>query len=126
MPAAWARLELKAIPAPGMMMGTAAKKHLTIFYRRKHAKGAGRLAVKKKFAEVAAKTGGIPLRADRIAIVKKEMLAAGLKTEKYYKRSRSHYAPLSGKFYVLSKGETVGSAIARRGLEAILSAGRTD
>lgn len=122
----WLRLELRAVPAPGLMMATAAKKHLTIFYRSKTARGAGRGPVKVKFRAIAATTGGIPLRADRIAIVKKEMLAAKLATGKYYKRSKSKYAPLAGRFYVLGKGETVGSAVARRGLDAILSGARTD
>lgn len=127
MPAPWLRLELKAVPAPGMMMAVAAKKHLTIFYRRRKCRSPpGRQDVKLAFKEAAAKTGGMPLRSDRIAVIKKEMLAKRLASGKRYLRSRSKYAPLAGKCYVLDIGETVTSAAARKGLDAVLKAMTTE
>jgi len=101
-------------------MGTQAKKHLTIFVRKRRAKGAGRPAVKAKFAEIAHTTGGEPIRAKRNVKLAEAMKAAGLRTGVYMKRSKSKYAPLAGKFYKLSKGETVAAAIATKGLDAIL------
>jgi len=124
MPAKWIRLEPVAIPAQGLVMATGAKKHITIFRRRPTAKGAGRPEVKAAFKKIAGKTGGIPLRIDRNIIMGSEMKKAGLKTGKFYKRSRSKYAPLAGKFYELEAGQTVGAAISARGLEAILTTGR--
>lgn len=101
-------------------MGTQAKKHLTIFARKRHAKGAGRPAVKAKFAEIAHTTGGEPIRAKRNIKLQEAMKAAGLKTGIVYKRSKSKYPPLAGKKYKLSPGQSVGAAIATSGLTAIL------
>jgi len=101
-------------------MMTAAKKHLTVFRRKRRAPGAGRPEVKSKFTEAAGKTRGEPVRAKRIAVVKREVEAAHLKTGIYYKRSRSKYAPLAGMKYKLSKGETVTAALAVKGLKEIL------
>jgi len=126
MPAAWTRvspvvLETLAMPKGGaMLMLTAAKKHLTIFKRSRRAKGAGRPAVKEKFTEVAATTIDIPERSKRNAIVKEKMEAAKLRTNVYYKRSRGKGKKLADMFYELEGKESVGSAIARRGLEKVL------
>jgi len=111
---------LTQVPAPGMLMATAAGKHLTIFRKGKPKKAPGRPKVKKKFAEIASKTAGTVIRADRNEVVRKEMLAAELKTGKRYVRSGATAGPAAGKFYELNAGETVTQAIRRRGLEAIL------
>lgn len=126
----WTRVAVSALP-PGavlqrggmMMMATTAKKHLTIFARSRRARGAGRVAVKQKFAELARQTGGMPDRMKRNAAIQAGMKSAGLRTNVVLKRSRSKYGPLAGKFYRLSPGETVSAAIARRGLESVLSEG---
>jgi hypothetical protein len=120
MPAKWVRLELLQVPAPGMLMATAAKKHLTIFRRSRRAPGAGRPEVKAAFTEVAHTTGGEPLRPKRNVIMKEGMLAKKLATGIIYKRSRSRYSPLAGKFYKLSVGETVSTALAKKSLKDIL------
>lgn len=120
MPAKWTRLDLRAVPAPALLMATAAKKHVTIFSRKPRAPGAGRRAVKDKFTEIAHTTGGEPIRSKRNTKLQAAMIAAGLKTGIYYKRSRSKYAPLAGKKYKLAKGQTVAAGIAISGLTAIL------
>jgi len=120
MPAKWTRLDLRAVPAPAKLMATAAKKHVTIFVKHKPKKAPGRQAVKDKFREVAAATGGEPIRSKRNVKVAEAMKAAGLKTGIYYKRSRSKYPPLAGKRYKLAKGQTVAAGIATSGLTAIL------
>lgn len=120
MPAKWTRLDMLAVPAPAKLMATRAKKHITIFVKHKPKKPPGRRAVKDKFAEIAATTGGEPIRSKRNTKLQAAMIAAGLKTGVYYKRSKSKYAPLAGKRYKLSKGQTVGAAIAVSGLTAIL------
>jgi len=128
MVAKWTRVAVTAIPTlekKGMLvMGTQAKKHLTIFVRKRRAKGAGRPEVKAKFTEIAHTTGGEPIRAKRNIKMRDAMKAAGLKTGIVYKRSRSKYPPLAGKFYKLALGQSVSAAIATVGLEATLSAGR--
>lgn len=128
MAAKWSRVAVSQVPSlekKGMLvMGTVAKKHLTIFVRKRRAKGAGRQVVKDKFAEIARTTGGEPIRSKRNTKLQAAMKAAGLKTGVYYKRSRSKYPPLAGKFYKLAEGQTVAAAIATAGLEATLSAGR--
>jgi hypothetical protein len=83
MPAAWVRLSPQALIAltpmkwrkksGTMLMFTAAKKHLTIFARKREAKGAGKPIVKKIFAEVARETAGTLLREDRNAYIQKEL-----------------------------------------------------
>lgn len=118
--AKWQRLDMMAVPAPGKLMATRARKHVTIFVKHKPRKPPGRRAVKDKFAEVAATTGGEPIRSKRNTKLQAAMLAAGLKTGIYYKKSKSKYAPLAGKRYKLSKGQSVASAIAVSGLTAIL------
>jgi len=126
MPAAWTRvspvvLETLALPKGGaMLMMTAAKKHLTVFKRSRRAKGAGRSAVKEKFKEVAATTLDIPERSKRNTIIKEGIEAAKLKSNVMYKRSRGKGPKLADKFYMLEGKENVGSAIARRGLGAVL------
>ena len=124
--APWVRLSpvlletLAMGPGGTMLMMTAAKKHLTIFRRSRRAPGAGRPEVKEVFAKAARETGGIPLREDRNKIIRERILAAGLKRGIYYRRSRSKYAPLAGKFYKLSEGETVHTALAKKSLDEIL------
>jgi len=126
MPAAWTRvspvvLETLALPKGGaMLMMTAAKKHLTVFKRSRRAKGAGRPAVKEKFLEIAATTLDIPERSKRNTIVKEGMEKAKLKTNVIYKRSRGKGPKLADKFYKLDGKETVGGAIARKGLGNVL------
>jgi hypothetical protein len=127
MPAAWTRvspvtLETLALPKGGaMLMLTAAKKHLTIFKRTRRCRiKPGRPAVKEVFKKVAHTTLDIPERSKRIKIVKEGVLAAGLKTGIFYKRSRGKGPKLYGKFYMLEGKETVSSAIARKGLEKVL------
>lgn len=118
--AKWKRLALTQVPAPGMLMATQAKKHLTIFSRSRTAPGAGRADVKAAFTEAARASGGEPDRGKRNVAVQSAMLARNLATGVTYKRSKSKYGPLAGKFYKLNAGETVGAAIASRGLSAIL------
>lgn len=113
--ATWQRLELLAIPAPGKMMATAAKKHLTVFYKHKPRTPPGRLDVKNAFATAAAKTLDEPIRATRNAAVKAAMEAAHVKTGVYLKKSKGRGPKLSGRVYVLSKGETVSGAMRRAG-----------
>lgn len=126
MPAPWTRvspvvLEVLAMPPGGsMIMLTAAKKHLTLFRRSRRAPGAGRLEVKTKFTEAAAKTRGEPVRSKRIAVIKSVIEAAKLKTGIVYKRSRGKYAPLAGMKYKLALGETVTAALAVKSLKDIL------
>jgi len=111
MPAKWARVSpaiLAAVtPLPGgqLIMATAAKKHLTIFVRSRRAPGAGRPEVKAAFTSAAHKTLGIPTRAERNVIVKREVSAAGLKTGVFRKKSRARPgSPLYGRVYELRPG----------------------
>ena len=82
-----------------MLMATAAKKHLTIFYRKREAEGAGRPEVKDAFREAAAKTRGIAKRSERNRIIREEMLKKKVGTGVYRRKSRSKYAPLAGTVY---------------------------
>jgi hypothetical protein len=120
MPAKWSRLDMMAVPAPAKLMATRARKHITIFVKHKPRKPPGRLEVKNAFRTAAATTGGEPIRSKRNEKLKAAMLTANVKTGIYYKRSKSKYAPLTGKRYKLSKGQSVGAAIAVSGLSAIL------
>jgi len=109
MPAAWVRVSpivLQAISkttwrrkSGHMLMAVAAKKHLTIFYRKREAPGAGRAEVKEKFTEIAAKTRGIAKRSERNKIIREEMLSAAVGEGIYRRRSRSKYPPLAGTVY---------------------------
>jgi hypothetical protein len=82
-------------------MATAAKKHLTVFYKRREAIGAGRPAVKEKFKKIAEeKTRNIPFREDRIAIIREEMLKAAIGTGVYRRKSRGKFL-LAGTEYVV-------------------------
>jgi hypothetical protein len=85
-----------------MLMAVAAKKHLTIFYRKREAPGAGRAEVKRAFTEAAAKTRGKPFREDRIAIIRDEMIKRRVGTGTYRRKSRSKYAPLAGTVYMVT------------------------
>jgi hypothetical protein len=82
-----------------MLMATAAKKHLTVFYRKREAPGAGRPEVKKAFTEAAAKTRGKPFREDRNALIREEMIRKAVGTGIYRRKSRSKYPPLAGTIY---------------------------
>lgn len=83
-------------------MATAAKKHLTIFIRDRHAPGAGRLEVKNAFKEIAQKTLGIANRGERIAIIQRDMKARGLRTGVLHKKSKARAgSPLYGKVYTI-------------------------
>lgn len=108
MPAKWVRVSpaiLAAVtPLPGgqLIMATAAKKHLTIFARSRRAPGAGRSEVKAAFTAAANKTLGIKTRAERNAIIARELRAANLRTGVFRKRSRARPgSPLFGKIYEL-------------------------
>jgi len=91
-----------------MLMAVAAKKHLTVFYRKREAKDAGRPEVKAAFKEIAAGTGGIALREERNAIVREEMLKRKLGTGVYRRKSRSKYPPLAGTVYEVKVEYTPG------------------
>ncbi|MEM0111356.1 MAG: hypothetical protein QXK90_01175 [Candidatus Parvarchaeota archaeon] len=99
MPAAWVRVSPLVLTAAApmkwrrksghMLMVVAAKKHLTIFYRKREAPGAGRAEVKEKFAEIAHKTLGEPLRSKRNALIREEMIKAAIGTGVYRRMSRA-------------------------------------
>jgi len=91
-----------------MLMAVAAKKHLTIFYRKREAPGAGRPEVKTAFTEAAAKTRGKPRRSERIAIIRSELLAKKIGTGEYHRKSRSKYPPLAGEVYTMKIPYTPG------------------
>lgn len=107
MAAKWTRINPAGLLLLGqkggiMLMATAAKKHVTIFPRKRTAPGAGRLAVKNAFREEAAKTRGEPDRARRNAMIQSGMLARGLKTGVYHRKSRAGpRSPLFGKVYTI-------------------------
>jgi hypothetical protein len=82
-----------------MLMAVAAKRHLTIFYRKREAPGAGRKEVKDAFTEAAAMTRGKPFREDRNAVIREEMLRRAVGSGVYRRKSRSKYAPLAGTVY---------------------------
>lgn len=89
-------------------MATAAKRHLTIFYRKREAKGAGRKEVKDAFIEAAAGTRGEPRRSKRNALLRAEMLKAKVGSGVYRRVSRSKYAPLQGTIYTVKLGYEPG------------------
>ena len=108
MPAAWSRVSpavlAAATPARGgvMIMATLAKKHLTVFQRSRHARGAGRPEVKAAFKEAAQGTVGEPDRNKRNATVKAAVKGRGLRTGVYRKKSRARVgSPLHGRVYVI-------------------------
>lgn len=81
-------------------MATLAKKHMTIFVRSRRAVGAGRDDVKAAFKRAAEATRGEPDRVKRNAAVRSAMLAAGLKTGIYRRKSKAGpKSPLYGKVY---------------------------
>lgn len=118
MPAAWVRVSPIILTGLSkttwkrksghMLMATAAKKHLTIFYRKREAPGAGRPEVKKAFTDAAAKTRGIARRSERNKIIRDEMLKAKVGTGVYRRLSRSRYAPLAGTYYEVKLPYTPG------------------
>jgi len=82
-----------------MLMAVAAKKHLTVFYRKREAPKAGRPEVKDAFKVAAAMTRGKAKRSERNAIIREEMLKKAIGTGIYRRKSRSKYAPLAGTVY---------------------------
>jgi hypothetical protein len=107
MPASWVRLSPQSLIAltpmkwrkksGTMLMFTAAKKHLTIFARKREAKGAGKLIVKEIFTRAAAETRGMPFREDRNAkireILLRELPGHSSELGKFVKKGKSKYAP---------------------------------
>jgi hypothetical protein len=91
-----------------MLMAVAAKRHLTIFYRKREAPGAGRLEVKKAFTEAAAMTRGKPFREDRNAVIRDEMIKKRVGMGIYRRKSRSKYSPLAGTVYEVKIPYTPG------------------
>jgi hypothetical protein len=89
-----------------MLMATAARKHLTIFYRKREAPGAGRPEVKAAFTAAASKTRGMAKRSERNEIIRREVTGKG--TGVYRRRSRSKYAPLAGTVYEVKIAYTPG------------------
>jgi hypothetical protein len=108
MPASWVRLSPQSLialtPAKWkhksgtMLMFTAAKKHLTIFARKREAKGAGKEEVKRIFAKVASETAGTLFREDRNRYIKenlpKALAAAKVELGVYRKKGKSHKRPV--------------------------------
>jgi hypothetical protein len=80
-----------------MLMAVAAKRHLTVFYRKREAPHAGRPEVKTAFTAAAAKTRGMAKRSERLEIIRREVTGKG--TGVYRRKSRSKYAPLAGTVY---------------------------
>jgi len=91
-----------------MLMAVAAKKHLTVFYRKREAPGAGRKEVKDAFTEAAKLTRAIPFREDRIKIIREEMIKKKVGTGVYRRKSRSKYGALAGKVYEVKLPYTPG------------------
>ena len=92
-----------------MVMAVAAKKHVTVFARRRAAPGAGRPEVKAAFTEAAHKTLGIPDRSKRIGIIRDEMIKARVGTGIYRRKSRaSPRSKLYGTVYELKIPYTPG------------------
>jgi hypothetical protein len=89
-----------------MLMAVAAKKHLTIFYRKREAPGAGKPEVKAAFTAAATKTRGIPKRSERNEIIRREVTGKG--SGVYRRKSRSKYAPLAGTVYEVKLPYTPG------------------
>jgi len=99
--------EVEKLPALGMVMAVKGGKHITIFTRKKTAPGAGRPEVKEAFAGCAHATIGEPNRLKRNAEVRKCMLAKGLRTGIYRRKSRAKPgSPLFGKVYEVRAGVT--------------------
>jgi hypothetical protein len=89
-----------------MLMATAAKRHLTIFYRKREAPGAGKPEIKAAFTAAATKTRGIARRSERNEIIRKEVTGKG--SGIYRRKSRSKYAPLAGTVYEVKVAYTPG------------------
>jgi len=87
-------------------MAVAAKKHLTIFYRKREAPHAGKREVKDAFIAAAARTRGIAKRSERNVIIAKEVTGKG--TGVYRRKSRSKYPPLAGTVYEVKIPYTPG------------------
>jgi hypothetical protein len=89
-----------------MLMAVAAKRHLTVFYRKREAPGAGKPEVKDAFTAAATKTRGIARRSERNEIIRKEVTGKG--SGIYHRKSRSKYAPLAGTVYKVEIKYTPG------------------
>jgi hypothetical protein len=89
-----------------MLMATAAKRHLTIFYRKREAQKAGRPEVKAAFTAAAAKTRGMAKRSERNEIIRREVTGKG--SGVYHRKSKSKYPPLAGTVYEMKIPYTPG------------------
>jgi hypothetical protein len=93
-----------------MLMATAAKKHLTIFYRKREAIGAGRPEVKDAFAKAAESTRDEPFREKRNALIRQLMLEKNIGTGVYRRKSRGKFR-LYGTEYVVKLDYKPGKKI---------------
>lgn len=101
MPASWVRVSPLVLiglskttwrrKSGHMLMAVAAKKHLTVYYRKREAPGAGRPEVKDAFREAAAATRGILSREERNKIIRERLIAKRIGTGIYRRWSRSKY-----------------------------------
>jgi hypothetical protein len=91
-------------------MATAAKKHLTVFYKKREAIGAGRPEVKEAFTKAAELTRDEPFREKRIALIRKAMLEKKVGTGIYRRKSRGKYK-LVGTEYVVKLDYEPGKKI---------------
>jgi len=98
--AKWSRISPAQVSVPAikggiMIMATAAKKHVTLFVRSRHAKGAGLAENKARFADAAKSTLGEPDRMRRNAIVSQKL--RGNMVRGIHKKSRARPgSPLRG------------------------------
>jgi len=94
--AAWQRINPIALQIPGkgkfavMVMATAAKKHVTIFSRKRTAPGAGDPEVKAAFTTAAHKTVGVESRAERNGVIGKACEGKGPGKIRIRSRSKAH------------------------------------
>jgi hypothetical protein len=89
-----------------MILATAAKKHVTFFYRKREAPHAGAKKVKDAFIAAAAKTRAIAKRSERNRIISDGVLGTG--SGEYHRTSRSKYGPLAGTVYTVKIPYTKG------------------
>jgi hypothetical protein len=96
MPAAWQRINPIQLQIPGkgkfavMVMAVAAKKHVTIFSRKRTAPGAGHPDVKAAFTTAAHKTLGVDSRAERNSVIKSGVAGKGPGKRLVRSRSKAH------------------------------------
>ena len=102
MPARWKRLD-NVPQQTGQMQAVRAGKHVTVFIRSSSAPHAGSKPVKEGFTACAVLTRGVASRSTRTATMKKCMLEKKLWKGVYTRKSKSKYAPLKGKTYVVGE-----------------------